>query len=159
MTYYEDLSACRYFGPTDARLVAIGWLDRDHPFPKGQVARPFFESLARLAANAWQPGVPAGRHRCELCLFTGGPIEVHFADSTISVGMTNLFVPANDGVYVAPSLVVHYIDAHGYLPPGEFQRAVEACPPMRSMEYLKAITRHHVNRLLPERARPSSESE
>lgn len=147
MTYYADLTACDYFGPTDAPLLAIGWLDRDHPYHKGQVTRQCFESLAGLLANAWQPFAVAGRHRCELCSFTGGPAAVRIGDTDILIGMTNVFVPASDCVYVAPSLVLHYIDAHGYVPPDEFLRAVEACPPMRSMEYLKAIRRHQIHRL------------
>jgi hypothetical protein len=49
--------------------------------------------------------------------------------------------------YVAPSLVLHYVDAHEYLPPESFQRAVMACPPMRSMEYLRAISRHGLHKL------------
>jgi hypothetical protein len=36
-------------------------------------------------------------------------------------------------------LIVHYMNAHGYLPPSEFCDAVMACPPMQSMPYLKAL--------------------
>ncbi len=42
-------------------------------------------------------------------------------------------------LYVAPSLILHYIDAHGYAPPDQFQRAVMECPPMKSMPYLRAL--------------------
>ena len=75
MTYYEDLRSCDYFGPTDGQLLAVGWLDREHAISKGQVTPQFFESLARLVANVWQPFVLAGRHPCEFCIFTGGPSE------------------------------------------------------------------------------------
>ena len=34
------------------------------------------------------------------------------------------------------------MDAHGYSPPAEFQQAVMDCPPMRSMDYLKAILKN-----------------
>jgi hypothetical protein len=50
-----------------------------------------------------------------------------------------LFVPANGVIYVSPAMIVHYMNAHGYAPPEVFCRAVLACPPMRSMQYLKAI--------------------
>lgn len=46
---------------------------------------------------------------------------------------------ANGCIYIAPSTVIHYIDAHHYCPPDEFQKAVVNCPEMRSMNYLKAI--------------------
>jgi hypothetical protein len=38
-------------------------------------------------------------------------------------------------VYVAPELVVHYIESHGYQPPEEFIAAVMACPPQESAEF------------------------
>ncbi|MEP7123733.1 MAG: hypothetical protein ABJE95_22585 [Byssovorax sp.] len=147
MAYYEDLGPCDYFGPINGQLLAVGWLDREHAISKGQVTPQFFESLARLVANVWQPFVLAGRHPCEFCIFTGGPSEVQVGDISVSVGAANVFVPTAEGVYVAPSLVLHYIDAHEYAPPDAFRRAVEACPEMRSMAYLKAIRQHGINRL------------
>ena len=69
---------------------------------------------------------------------------MRIGDNDIMLGAANVFVPSDEAIYVAPSLVLHYIDAHAYLPPEEFRRAVEACPPMRSIEYLKALRRHGV---------------
>jgi hypothetical protein len=56
-----------------------------------------------------------------------------------TVGFKNVFVPGNDKIYVAPELILHYIDQHGYSPPAEFQQAVLDCPTMRSVAYLRAI--------------------
>ncbi|NNB86422.1 hypothetical protein HJC10_33875 [Corallococcus exiguus] len=42
-------------------------------------------------------------------------------------------------MFIAPTMIVHYIDAHEYVPPMEFQEAALKCPEMRSMAYLKAI--------------------
>lgn len=147
MAYYEDLRPCDYFGHVEGRLLAVGWLDRAHGHPKGTPPRPFFESLARLSADAWQPFATAGRHACELCIFTGGPAELRVRDVSVVLGATNVFVPGRDAVYVAPSLVLHYMDSHEYLPPDEFRLAVEQCPPMRSMAYLKALREQGVHRL------------
>jgi hypothetical protein len=149
MAYYEDLGACDYFGTGEARLLAIGWLEAGRPYAEGPVSRGFFESLARLAIHPWQPVVMAGRHACPFCIFTGGPAEIRAGDTSVQLGVSNVFVPAADAVYVAPSLVLHYIDAHGYAPPEPFRRAVEACPAMRSMDYLKAIQKHGLTRLRP----------
>jgi hypothetical protein len=55
------------------------------------------------------------------------------------MGVSNLFVPADGRVFVAPSLIV-YVDAHGYAPPVEFQRAVLKCPPMKSTAYLRQVS-------------------
>lgn len=147
MSYYADLSPCDYFGPSDTALLAVGWLDSQHSFQKGRVDRAFFDALSRLLENPWQPFATAGRHGCELCTFTGGPAEIRVGEVTIAVGAANVFVPSDDGVFVAPSLIVHYIDAHEYVPPDAFQRAVIACPPMRSIDYLKALRSHGVHRL------------
>ena len=72
--------------------------------------------------------VCAGHHECDLCRFEGE-----------SRGSTNFFIPYEGAIYVCPELIVHYINAHGYSPPELFCRAVLACPPMRSMPYLRAI--------------------
>ncbi|MCZ7685110.1 MAG: hypothetical protein M5U28_42600 [Sandaracinaceae bacterium] len=57
----------------------------------------------------------------------------------VPMGHANLFVPAADMVFVAPSLVAHYVDAHRYAPPVEFLDAVRRCPPMSSMDYKRAL--------------------
>lgn len=149
MAYFQDLALCDYFGPIDGRLLAVGWLDCDHAFTHGRVASSVFEAFARLAMSPWQPIAFAGTYPCPFCVFTGGPCEVRGREGNVLVGATNVFVPSEDAVYVAPSLTLHYMDAHEYLPPEAFQRAVEACPPMRSMDYLKLLQRHRVTQLRP----------
>jgi hypothetical protein len=47
-------------------------------------------------------------------------------------------VPGRGVVYVAPSLIPHYVDAHGYAPPRAFREAVLAGPPMRSVAHFRA---------------------
>src|SRR6202043_3617855 len=83
-------------------------------------------------------------HRCGFCRFSGGPGLVRYqpprgSPVCATVGAANLFVPGPDALYMAPSLVAHYVDAHEYSPPQEFIAAVLACPHMRSAEYLRAI--------------------
>lgn len=147
MTHYKDLDSCSYFDWVDARLIAVGWLDNSHDVPSGQATQAFFEALANLLVNPWQPVAIAGRHACSFCRFTGGPSELSVGNSKIRVGSTNLFVPTPTCVFVAPSLVLHYIDAHDYAPPEEFKEAVELCPPMHSMPYLKMIRQHGIHRI------------
>lgn len=50
-----------------------------------------------------------------------------------------LFVPFGPAIYVSPRSIAHYIDAHGYGPPAEFQKAVMECPEMRSLAYMQAL--------------------
>lgn len=152
MPHYADLQDCDFFGSTGGKLVAIGWLARGHPFAKGAVNIDFFEALAALAVDPWQPFATAGVHGCDFCKFTGGPTELTLGELRVPMGCANLFVPTPACVFVTPSLVLHYLDAHEYAPPQVFLRAVEGCPPMRSMEYLKAIRSHGIQRLARSRA-------
>ena len=139
MAYYADLSPCDYFGRWQEVLIAVGWLEPGHSFATGKVSKEFFAQLIGLLRNPWQPVVTAGYHRCPFCRFTGGPLKIDFEGNSIVVGTANLFIPATACVYVAPSLVAHYVDAHEYCPPAEFQEAVLKCPEMRSIAYLKEI--------------------
>ena len=137
MTYYPDLSACDYFGFIDAPLVAVGWLENGRPVPRGEVPEQVFERLRELLREPWGP-VFAGWHDCDLCVYRYGPSKMRTNPN--AVGFKNVFVPGDAKIYLAPELILHYIDQHGYAPPSEFQQAVLDCPTMRSIEYLRAIS-------------------
>jgi hypothetical protein len=147
MSYYQDLATLDLFGETKVPLIAIGWLDPGHDYERAAVSSEFFESLIRLLVNPWQPATIAGMHRCEFCRFSGGPAEFRYAGVTARLGAVNLFVPSDQRLFVAPSLVAHYIDAHGYAPPTQFQEAVQRCPPMRSVQYLRLIKESGLRKL------------
>jgi hypothetical protein len=106
------------------------------------ISRAFADALVGLIRDPWQPYVGAGIHRCELCRITGGPTHFHHLGCSIPLGQRNLFVPCEGGTFVAPSLIAHHVDAHEYAPPDIFREAVLSCPPMRSMQYLKAILKN-----------------
>ena len=127
------------FPSSTAIVKAVGWLDRGRAFSTGPVAEEFFAALVRLCVNPWQPAAAAGRHPCTLCRFSGGPATLVYCSMKVTLGSANVFVPASDCIYMAPSLIIHYVDAHDYQPPAVFQRAVTACPEMRSMAYLKQL--------------------
>jgi hypothetical protein len=129
MAWFEDLTPCDYFGPHLApSLRAVGWLQRDRPYPTGEVDPEVFAKPAGLARDPWQPFVAVGPHPCDLCLYE--------SEASCSA---NLFIPGDGVLYVCPVLVTHYMNAHGYAPPTAFCRAVLGCPGMRSMAYLKAV--------------------
>jgi hypothetical protein len=149
--WYEDLSLCDYFGPNDAgSLRAVGWLARGKPYPRGDVNEAVFEKLCELTQDPWSPVICCGIHPCDLCQFTGtseatyqsaGRTATPAMGYRVSAGGSgvSLFVPGNGVIYASPTNITHYIDAHGYCPPPEFCDAVIHCPPMRSVEYMKAI--------------------
>ncbi len=141
--HYADLSPCDYFGADlRERLAAVGWLERGHEYARGAVEPEFLTKLVELAENPWEPGSFMGPFFCQFCRI-----------SRLG-GVQNLFVPGEGVVYVSPSLIVHYVDCHEYAPPEVFREAVIACPPMRSMPYLKAIVENGPKGLTASRTSP-----
>jgi hypothetical protein len=137
MVYVPDLSALGH-----PQLIAVGWLAKGETYARGPVTEPFVGALLGLLANPWQPVLSAGFHRCELCRISGGPSQMQWAGEMLSLGTTNLYVPFEGRIFVSPSLIAHYMDAHEYAPPEVFQTAVLQCPQMRSTGYLKAVLKN-----------------
>ena len=137
MASLSDLSPCTYFGdPTG--LVAVGWLDAPDSYASGATPSGFVEVLGDLLERPWNPWHYAGFHTCTLC----SPGEWWWLPPELNhleLGGTNLWVPGEGVVYVAPSLIIHYVHHHDYLPPQEFIDAVVACPAMESAEYFAAL--------------------
>jgi hypothetical protein len=139
MAHFPDLSSLGGLGSWEPVPLAIGWLDPSVPYATGAVSPACFSALVRLLVDPWQPAAAGGSHRCGFCRFSGGPGELRHDGLSVRLGASNLFVPSGTIAYCAPSLVLHYIDAHGYCPPEPFFAAVLACPEMRSVAYLRAL--------------------
>ena len=120
-------------------MERVGWLESGVPFAVGEVSERFFTQLVELLQKPWEPGPCGGFHRCPFCRFNEVPPRLSFNERQVRMGATNLYVPWDERIFFAPSLIAHYIDAHGYRPPDEFQEAVLACPPMGTARYLKAL--------------------
>lgn len=127
MASYADLtpySYTNYGAPSDAQNV--GWLGADLPFARGPVPPNVRDRLVVLAATP--TNVMRGLHYCELC-DSESPIEVSVAgthDQIALLGTGEVHVAGNGVTFVAPTLIVHYIDAHDYRPPDAFIDAVAA---------------------------------
>jgi hypothetical protein len=140
MTYFADLTPCDYFTPDhEGKLLAVGWLDRKKRHTRGDVSKGFILQLHRLLVSPWDQSAFLGYFDCPFCRVSSGPRQLTIDNTTVELGNTNLFIPGDSVVFVAPSLILHYIDAHEYAPPQSFCEAVLACPEMRSMDYLKRI--------------------
>lgn len=116
--YFSDLGTKTQIDD-GGHVRAIGWLSADQSFAVGDVSGAFVSRL-RLLCSQWEAGAPqlcwavaAGRHTCEIC----GQFR-----STGNIG-----VPAGQLLFVAPEMVLHYVEAHRYQPPEEFVAAVIAC--------------------------------
>lgn len=50
-----------------------------------------------------------------------------------------MIIPSTTCVYVAPDLVVHYVEQHQYSPPTEYIAAVLTCPEQSSDAYVDLL--------------------
>lgn len=146
MAFYEDGAPCDYFGSEFASVLrAVGWLEEGKDYRRGKVEPRLVHKLALLLSEPWEHERSVDPHACSLCPFSGGPQEFRFARGAgmpaVPLGNRNLYVPGGDVLYVVPSFVLHYVDAHGYAPPEAFAEALWACPPVRSREYAEAVRR------------------
>jgi hypothetical protein len=53
--------------------------------------------------------------------------------------MQYMIVPSRASVYIAPDLIVHYVEQHRYAPPAEFVDAMLACPEPSSAAYFDLL--------------------
>lgn len=142
MTYIADLSPYTYcdeetihidegmvtFAPRYPR-IAVGWLAGDREFSRGTAPAGFVQALIRIYDGRRANGT-RGFHGCEFCPapdpFDGMPQTVH-GDRALSLGSAEIRVPvprAPRYMFAAPNLIIHYVIAHGYLPPDAFVAAV-----------------------------------
>jgi hypothetical protein len=128
MSYFPDLGREMMKALASGEHVrAIGWLNPDHPYTRGEVDAAFLERLKRFVAQCGASGKAlcfgsyGGWHCCEFCRQVKGS--------------NNFGVPAGETLYIAPEMVGHYIEAHGYCPPAEFVAAVMRSPLPQSEEY------------------------
>ena len=136
MTWFADMGGVSMAAAGD-HVRAVGWLHPDHPYPRGAVPAEFAARLrefARLAGHCVEAlgfGMFRGVHACEFCRPRLPPGRAR--------GSLNFGVPAAELLYVAPEMVAHYVDAHGYAPPPEFVAAVLASPLPGTPEYAAAV--------------------
>ena len=134
MTYLPDLEP---WG--DPQLLAVGWLEPSQPYETGPVPEALLGKLVELFIDPWQPWVTGGWHACGLCEGNKAPRSFEYHGRSIRMGSTNLYVPGDGVVYVAPSLILHYIESHRYAPPAVFRSAVQACPRSGGPTYKRAL--------------------
>jgi len=142
VVYVPDLSVFRYHeGPFDPQnwavpLRYVGWLVHGQKFTTGNVNVTVLSklgSLVKQTRSAYPGSTFLGVERCSSCAASRvpGPGPVWSQE--------NIFVPGINTVYVSPGGIVHYIEAHSYLPPTDFLEAVSRCPDCGSDEYRAAL--------------------
>jgi hypothetical protein len=136
MTYIPDLTQS---GP----IKSVGYLARGYDYTEGEILEAVFDRLANLVLRDIAIHY-CGYHHCDLgsCGLNQPQPELYWRDLVIPRHCDkDIFVPDEAVVYQAPSLILHYIRSHRYLPPSCFVEAVLNCPEPGSDEYLSAIER------------------
>ena len=125
--YFPDLSRYEFGGAAAVPgVVNIGWLSGDHAFTTGDVPESFVASVRELVASP--VNLYRGAHVCEFC--PEPPVTVRNGIRWMepppgTTGNGEVRVLGQDGLtYVAPVLLLHYIEAHRYRPPPVFVEAV-----------------------------------
>jgi hypothetical protein len=108
-------------------VLMVGWIDASHLYNTGQVEQAVIDKLwtmtkIRTPTLDLHVNIIRGIHPCTLCFK-----EIRIAGVTgrpLYLGMSELWVPYRSSWLAAPSLLVHFIDEHGYLPPAEMLNAI-----------------------------------
>jgi len=118
----------------------VGYLDGGENYARGEVSELVFDRLVVLVKRAFIHW--CGHHHCDLdpCGSHHPPPQMLYQGLVIPTYCdSDILVPAEKEIYIAPALILHYIRGHNYLPPLPFLEAVLACPDPRSPEYQASI--------------------
>ena len=147
--WFEDLSEWDFFGRKLSKKlfgeeystipIAIGWLEKGKPYTTGKSPKILVEKLYEFIKTREITHAFLGVHECDLCNVKLLPERLNIIDG---LGSKTTFVTHKDKVYIFPDLIVHYINAHSYLPPTEFIEAVLNSKPQETMEYFKQISQN-----------------
>jgi hypothetical protein len=106
-----------------AGVQSIGWLAAGERIRTGTLPAELLQKLADVAAHHVNPS--RGFHPCLFC----GRRQLTASTSTgkrVWLGSAEVWLPSPSTMFAAPNLIVHYIGAHGYLPPDAFIAALES---------------------------------
>jgi hypothetical protein len=124
MSYYADLTPYNYHHYSEKEFN-IGWLQKDQDFPKGEVPEGFLDKLKKY--SEFKMFQTKGWHNCDFCEENAhGSNEIRVVSKDIKI-------------YACPMLIIHYIEAHKYLPPQEFIDAVMTGPEPGTDDYKEEI--------------------
>ena len=119
MSYFTDLTRYTYTNVGGDIILNVGWLDIDHPFPKGNTTAEFRRLLGKLCQSPML--LHFGFHVCQFC----PKKTVCSATHPERRGNGQIRVMDLGGIwYAAPTMIYHYVSQHSYLPPDQFIEAV-----------------------------------
>ncbi len=124
--YFRDLTPYAYLNcEPDPNVLAVGWLDGEHEFPRGSVPESVLE---RVLALCFKPvNQSRGFHQSPFLKPAPLGYPVRYKGREMLLGSAEIRVSGLGGkFYAAPNLIFHYMKDCGYLPPQEFLDAVNS---------------------------------
>lgn len=118
--------------------LAVGWLQRNEPYPTGTVPGGFAEALLPFCFEEYSVCVTRAKRPCPLCGERVASITTEDGH-TSEPGTGEIRVLGDDDIYAAPDLIHHYVTAHDYQPPQVFVEAVLHGSPAGSPEHRALI--------------------
>lgn len=131
---YSDYSSIEL--EKQLNIIAIGWLDAEHPYSIGDVPSEFKISLEIFCSKALIRDF--GAELCPICeKFEAVRIKLASGKEISLYGTYEIRIPSKDGkkIYAASDFILHYVLTHHYKPPQEFIDAVLAAPLPDTPEY------------------------
>lgn len=129
--YAEDLTSySRRWGDEFSSVRMVGWLDEHHAYTRGSVSSNLRAKLLRILFTDYPDhNYHVNKVRSQTpCPFCERKITIEDKDGrTTPLGMSELWIPSESVWYSFPSLLLHYIEQHQYVPPKVFLEAVESC--------------------------------
>jgi hypothetical protein len=117
MSYFADMTPHTYTRTGLSSALNIGWLDASFPFAQGDVPPTVLRTLQNLCDKPLH--LHRGFHECQFCPRAPSTKEVTCR------GNGQIRIEGEGGViFVAPTMIYHYVSAHHYLPPAAFIAAV-----------------------------------
>ena len=118
MSYFQDLTQYKY-NTVEPGVLNVGWLGAGQAYPRGDTPEDFLEALRLLVEHPIL--LHRGHHICEFCS------KEDMAGIDFSrTGNGQIRVRDQKGTwYAAPTMIYHYVVAHGYQPPSVFVAAVQ----------------------------------
>lgn len=120
MTYRADMSPLEGDGERPFAL-AVGWLDADHTYTTGACPGEVVTAIEEAVRHP--VSATRGWHPCPFCDPPAfGPVRhVTTSGDEVVLGTAEVELEGRDGrTWRGPTLMLHFVTAHSYLPPDAF---------------------------------------
>lgn len=125
--YCKDMTSRKNGDETIPNVFNVGWLSRSKSFKTGKADIEFLKKLKSIFyGNSHYSSevnlLRATSRPCEIC---GVTVKEHkYKSGYKGLGNSEIWIAHKGKYYAAPSLIIHYIESHDYLPPKKYVKAV-----------------------------------